>query len=181
MAALDVFSRDGYHDATMDEIAEKASVSKGTLYNQFENKEDLFRGIAEYLLKLEMQNSDVLLGGGEPVEQFKALYGGLSELYGDKGGFIFEICSIASRDRKLHDILAGVIEKETEAFARLIALMQAEGRIRRDVDARSLAFLLMSLCLGLMTCSMLAGIPPYDALDIGLRSLLFESPAAGRP
>ena len=165
----------------MDEIAEKASVSKGTLYNQFESKEDLFRGIAEHLLKVELEQSDILLCEGEPVRQLKALYGGLVSLYGDKVGFIFEIYSIASRDPKMHDILAGVIEKEVEEFARMIARMQAEGRVRQDVDPRSMAFLLMSMCLGLMACSSLAGIPPDDALDIGLRSVLSENPGSGGP
>jgi AcrR family transcriptional regulator len=180
VAALDVFSRKGYHDAKMDEIAEKASVSKGTLYNQFSSKEDLFRGIAEYLLKVEMKESVALLGEGDPVRQFKALYDWMNELYGSKASFILEVYSIACRDRKMHDILSRVIKKENEGFAQLIAFMQAEGRIRRDVDPRQLSYLLMSMYLGLMICGALDGGPtcrPEDLLDIGLRSVLFEYPA----
>ncbi len=41
-AALEVFSLKGFHPATMDEIAEKAGVGKGTLYRYFETKEKLF-------------------------------------------------------------------------------------------------------------------------------------------
>lgn len=41
-AALQVFSRKGYEKTTMDEIAEKAELSKGVLYYYFHNKEDLF-------------------------------------------------------------------------------------------------------------------------------------------
>ncbi len=41
-AALEVFSHKGFHPATMDEIAEKAGVGKGTLYRYFETKEKLF-------------------------------------------------------------------------------------------------------------------------------------------
>jgi AcrR family transcriptional regulator len=45
-AAAAVFSRYGYERATMREIAEKADLSEGTLYNYFENKVDLLNGVA---------------------------------------------------------------------------------------------------------------------------------------
>lgn len=41
-AALEVFSRNGFQDATISEIAQKAGVAEGTIYQYFENKEDLF-------------------------------------------------------------------------------------------------------------------------------------------
>ena len=41
-AALDVFSRDGFASAKMDDVAFAADVSKGTLYLYFDSKEDLF-------------------------------------------------------------------------------------------------------------------------------------------
>jgi AcrR family transcriptional regulator len=41
-AAGGVFARRGYHEATLDEIAEKAGLSKGALYYNFASKEDLF-------------------------------------------------------------------------------------------------------------------------------------------
>jgi AcrR family transcriptional regulator len=40
-----VFSEKGYHDATMDDIAERIGVSKAALYQYFESKEDLYRAI----------------------------------------------------------------------------------------------------------------------------------------
>ncbi len=40
--AAAVFSQDGYEGGSMSRIASRAGVSKGTLYNYFENKADLF-------------------------------------------------------------------------------------------------------------------------------------------
>ena len=37
-----MFIEVGYHETTMDQIAEEAEYSKGTFYNYFENKEHLF-------------------------------------------------------------------------------------------------------------------------------------------
>ncbi len=41
-AALEVFGEQGFAVARMDDIAARARVSKGTLYNVFENKDELF-------------------------------------------------------------------------------------------------------------------------------------------
>ena len=41
-AALDVFSRKGYAAATIPEIAEKAGIAVGTIYNYYPNKRELF-------------------------------------------------------------------------------------------------------------------------------------------
>lgn len=40
-AALDVFAQKSYHGASMNDIAKKAGVSKGLIYNYFESKEAL--------------------------------------------------------------------------------------------------------------------------------------------
>ncbi len=41
-AARDVFFRDGFMSANLDEMAEKAGVAKGTLYRYFDSKADLY-------------------------------------------------------------------------------------------------------------------------------------------
>ena len=43
--ALDLFSQKGYHNVSMQEIAEKAEFAIGTLYKFFQNKEDLYKTI----------------------------------------------------------------------------------------------------------------------------------------
>lgn len=49
-AALGEFSRLGFHQASVDEIALKAGVSKATLYNHFETKEALFLAVFDQVL-----------------------------------------------------------------------------------------------------------------------------------
>ena len=48
-AALDVFSRKGYHNATISEVAKEAHIGKGTVYLYFEGKESLLVAIFEEL------------------------------------------------------------------------------------------------------------------------------------
>jgi AcrR family transcriptional regulator len=46
-AALEEFSERGYHAATIDSIAERAGIAKGTVYRYFKTKEALFNGLKE--------------------------------------------------------------------------------------------------------------------------------------
>lgn len=44
-AAIKVIAREGFHDATIDKIAAAACVSVGTIYNYFQNKDDILNFI----------------------------------------------------------------------------------------------------------------------------------------
>ncbi|MEA1933804.1 MAG: TetR/AcrR family transcriptional regulator [Thermodesulfobacteriota bacterium] len=44
-AAIKLFSKKGYHNVSMHEIAKKAEFAMGTLYKFFKNKEDLYESI----------------------------------------------------------------------------------------------------------------------------------------
>jgi len=49
-AARQLFLTHGYHETTLEEIARHAEFGKGTLYNYFSSKEELFLAIQEQLL-----------------------------------------------------------------------------------------------------------------------------------
>ena len=46
-AALEVFTQAGYHQAAMDEIADRAGVSKPVLYQHFPSKLDLYLAVLD--------------------------------------------------------------------------------------------------------------------------------------
>ena len=46
-AALDAFAEGGYEETTLDEVAERAGVSKALIYEHFPSKRDLYREILE--------------------------------------------------------------------------------------------------------------------------------------
>ncbi len=57
-AGLQVFSQYGYHNASMDLIAEQAELGKSTLYYYYKSKDELLyaileNGVSEFFLKLE--------------------------------------------------------------------------------------------------------------------------------
>ena len=50
-AAITCFSEKGYYEASMDEIAKAANLSKGSLYWHFKSKRDLFQSLVERWLQ----------------------------------------------------------------------------------------------------------------------------------
>nr|WP_320146252.1 TetR/AcrR family transcriptional regulator [uncultured Anaeromusa sp.] len=68
-AAGVVFARKGYHKATVDEIIALADTGKGTVYNYFVNKEQLFYTLIQERSASFEQNSEAILSSGEPPLQ----------------------------------------------------------------------------------------------------------------
>jgi TetR/AcrR family fatty acid metabolism transcriptional regulator len=55
-AAVEAFSEKGYSEVTISEIASKANVANGTIYEYFENKEDVLLSISEEHFKEDLEH-----------------------------------------------------------------------------------------------------------------------------
>jgi AcrR family transcriptional regulator len=67
-AAVKVFARRGFGNATVAEIAEEAGVAPGTIYIYFEDKEDLFMSIPELISEPMLATFlEAAFGGNEPT------------------------------------------------------------------------------------------------------------------
>ncbi|MEM6534003.1 MAG: TetR/AcrR family transcriptional regulator [Pseudomonadota bacterium] len=60
-AALDVFSRVGFASAKLDDVAEEAGVSKGTIYLYFDSKEALFEDVVRTQLLPVIEQAEARL------------------------------------------------------------------------------------------------------------------------
>ncbi|MCS6989890.1 MAG: TetR/AcrR family transcriptional regulator, partial [Chloroherpetonaceae bacterium] len=65
-AAIEVFSQKGFHETKMQDIADYAAVGKGTLYEYFETKEDLF--LAVYDSWIDEYEADMLRQSERPLD-----------------------------------------------------------------------------------------------------------------
>jgi len=52
MAAMELFATNGFPGTSVNAIAKKAGVSKGLIYNYFESKEDIVKGLITMMLKM---------------------------------------------------------------------------------------------------------------------------------
>ena len=61
-AALQVFVQNGYEKTKIIDVAQTAGIGKGTVYEYFESKEELFRCILEEYCQLYQENVRTILG-----------------------------------------------------------------------------------------------------------------------
>ena len=64
-AALEIFSAKGFHGTTVDEIAERAELGKGTVYRHFHSKKGLF----SELIRLKVAELDQAVAGAVDARQ----------------------------------------------------------------------------------------------------------------
>jgi TetR/AcrR family transcriptional regulator len=60
-AALDLFVEKGFSSTKMDEIAQRAGVTKGTVYLYFPSKDDLFRAVVEEMMGSNLESAERLV------------------------------------------------------------------------------------------------------------------------
>ncbi|HEX4410203.1 MAG TPA: TetR/AcrR family transcriptional regulator [Xanthobacteraceae bacterium] len=80
-AAFTEFSRNGYASTTLDQIAERAGVTKGTIYVYFENKEHLFISMVRDITEAALDTVD---------DMFDTHEGSTAELLRLQFSFIYE-------------------------------------------------------------------------------------------
>src|SRR3954468_3079351 len=71
-AALQVFGECGLANARLQDIAQRAGVSKGTIYLYFPNKEELFREMIRQTAVDAIQSGEKVSGQGTPTQQLCA-------------------------------------------------------------------------------------------------------------
>ncbi len=73
-AALQVFSKKGFHKSTIDEIASLSGVGKGSVYRFFKSKEDLLEQLlSEKYQEIIIPFSSIMARDGDVLEQVKEM------------------------------------------------------------------------------------------------------------
>jgi TetR/AcrR family transcriptional regulator, repressor of fatR-cypB operon len=73
-AARELFATQGYHATTLEDIAHHAEFGKGTIYNYFASKEELFCAIMDQLTEetVELARSSLAISADSPREKLTA-------------------------------------------------------------------------------------------------------------
>lgn len=74
LAAIEVVSQKGYHQASIEEIAKTANIGKGTVYVYFSSKEELFQELVKYSIQKFFEMLEQELNGiRDPKEKLKVV------------------------------------------------------------------------------------------------------------
>jgi AcrR family transcriptional regulator len=148
-AAEKVFFSRGVKDATMDEIAGVAELSKGTLYLYFKSKEDIYFGIHHRALRILRGMFETAMAspipGVEKVREIGQAYYEFSQKYPDYFEAMMHFDAKVTRPEEVGQV---GIECHQEGMAVLGVVAQSirqgieDGSIRGDLDPIRTAILL---------------------------------------
>lgn len=134
-AALAVFSKFGYHNATVEEIARQAGYSTGSLYNYFKNKQDMFttlvRGVVERMQPRFDREMDAARTFDEGLDAYLQLMGDFATETLAGYRFLLDPDShegLASSD--LHEFMEESFWRMVERMRKLVEQGIEEGALR---------------------------------------------------
>ena len=91
-AAADVIIENGFEQLTMDKVAERANVAKGTLYNYFKDKSELLVSVANSILDpLDKSIADIANSDMKPLKKLEGIAHAMLETFSKKSKLFFII------------------------------------------------------------------------------------------
>jgi AcrR family transcriptional regulator len=155
-AAAELLLRAGYRRTTIEDVAERAGIGKGTVYLHWKNREELFLAV---LLRESVRSIEDLVGALE-ADPLAARLATLTEIQYTNvlarpllcAGYADDTDTLGKLLPKLHDKLD---PRHDEAFVEYLELLAANDLLRTDRPARELAVAYRAVLHGF-----LVGTPP---------------------
>ncbi len=191
-AAGEVFRAHGYAATTMEAVAAEAGVAKGSLYNYFRNKQDLFTQLFAEIIAGDEAETDQLvaedISADEKLHKLMENVFAQLERYTAIGGLVLEFWATAARQTSASSVepqhqgeLAGMFEQIFSRRRRQIVAIVIQGiesgLFRAEIAPEVTASLIMAVMDGIIVHSILdagAKFGPHSlaALKRGLLAAL---------
>jgi TetR/AcrR family transcriptional regulator, fatty acid metabolism regulator protein len=143
----------GYSAVTLQDIAKRAGVSKGSTLYYFATKEDLFLGALEWMVnQFDIRIDQAMADVEDPVEKVKALIGTIFANAQESRQFFLaysDLVSIGTRNKRFHDLNARFYDG---CYAHNREVIEAGMRtgVFRQVDVEEASAMMRALVDGLM-------------------------------
>jgi AcrR family transcriptional regulator len=138
-AAKEVFESDGFLDARISDIAERAGLSHGSFYHYFESKEEVFREVAlEVDERLSAPMDNIILdpaSSASPFERIREAMRIHMEAYRDEARIMGVIEQVSRFDPEVGAARFERHRHHHEQIARSIRSLQRHGLVDRGLNA----------------------------------------------
>lgn len=165
-AAIEVFSNGSFKNSNISEIAKRANVAEGTIYQYFKNKEDLFFSIPvektiEFCEELDLHLQGIT-GAFNKIRKFIWYYLYFFETNPGYGRILMLEMRVSRSfvKTKAYDFL----RKSTSRILEIIREGQHDGTIRKDVNIYILRQLVLGVLEHIVTRWLLKG-EKYDLME----------------
>ena len=183
-AAIAEIAERGYEHARLVDIAARADMTVGAIYNWFDNKSVLFKAALQYALDLQHQkNTDYLAtdkvqsSTGFQASHWLIMIAALSPRQGHDAEpteaqlILLEALRSAWRDDDSKVQLQSQVSSLLQQYEAIVEQAMNDGLIDKNLNAQLIARLFMAFPIGLTTLTM-AGAPdiePKAFIDVFLR------------
>jgi len=146
-AAVEIFAQKGYERATVDEIAAKANLAKGTIFYNFKTKEDIFFAIIEQGTQnfMEMVGERTALAMNA-TQKIELTYGAAFEFFQKYNNYctllISELWRIHTR---WNYEPTNLLDRYKQMLEQVFIEGQQSGEFRRDIEARDVGLIIFFL------------------------------------
>lgn len=189
-AAMDVFARDGFHAATLEDIAAEGGLTKGAVYSNFRGKRELFLALLDEQVtrRTQIARSVLLDTPGEPGHEVPALAAALADRLGQLSAaepdwqlLYIEFWLYAMRDPEAHRLLAAARHRLRQAIAELADEAQRQFGLDTGISGARWATIILGLSNGLALERLIdPDAVPGDLLGMILNRLTASPPATGQ-
>jgi AcrR family transcriptional regulator len=182
LAAKQVFEEDGFLDARISDIAERAEMSYGSFYHYFESKEQIFREVAE--AQEALLTAPIAAGDNEPLTPYGRIHRAnrsYLERYRKEAKIMGVIEEVSRYDAEVNAARMARQKHFADRSERAIRQWQLDGSVDTRVDPAIAATALGSMVARFAELWLVQGYANYD-FDEGVDQLtLFWANALGLP
>lgn len=152
-AAVTLIAEQGFSATTVEEIAERAGVAKGTVYYNFASKNDLFEGLLRHGVELLTESlrraaDEVEARGGTRVDALDAMIGsGLDFIVRYPSFTQLYVAELWRTNRTWQDTLTGVRQEAVAVVEKVLGEAVAAGEVSEEIDVPLTASALFGMVL----------------------------------
>lgn len=151
-AALEVFARQGFHEARMDDIAQASGLSKGALYLYYKSKDAIIGALLTSVFNIAMRSSLAVEHEDGSIRdrilQITERFAGEIDRFSRAMPVMLEFYAIAARDRTVRKYMGEIFEEYGALVARLLAQGIERGEFR-DSNTHDLSVGLIAIWEGM--------------------------------
>jgi AcrR family transcriptional regulator len=150
--AKKLFLRDGYAATSLEKVADEAGYSKGAVYSNFRNKDQLCLAVVDAIRADQAHRMAKAIGGAATLEEMlTAFQTWADETIGDQAWTVFEV-EFATRARQDDVVRRELAQRNADIRAAVTMLLTAHAEefgIELPMPAEDCATALLSLGVGL--------------------------------
>lgn len=149
-AAIDEFASYTYETASVNRIVDGAGIAKGSFYQYFKDKKDLYKHIMNIIIQKKLEYMSPTITNPFEVDVFTLL----REMYKSGLSFALSHPKLLEIGNKLlldpsHDIYKEIMEenkaRSDEVFLLILKAAKERGEIREEIDLEMASYLLTNL------------------------------------